>query len=157
MTVIKRVENATNYQKRYLCKCDCGKEKIVYYCNLIKNHTTSCGCKRSKNLKDIATTHGLSNTRLFRIWCEMKHRCYLKSDTNYFKYGARGIKVCEEWKNDFVNFYNWSINNGYKEDLTIDRIDNEEGYFPENCRWATYAQQNKNRNLKRKKDFNYEY
>lgn len=75
----------------------------------------------------------------------MNHRCYLKSDTNYKKYGARGIIVCDKWKNDFKAFYDWAMSNGYSDELTLDRIDNGGNYEPSNCRWATYSQQNKNR------------
>lgn len=94
-----------------------------------------------------AVKHGLSNTRLHRIWHSMYCRCYYKSTNQYKNYGGRGIKVCEEWKHmqGFINFYNWAINNGYKETLTLDRIDNNKGYCPSNCRWITPKEQSNNR------------
>ena len=94
-----------------------------------------------------AVKHGLSNTRLHRIWHSMYCRCYYKSTNQYKNYGDRGIKVCEEWKHmqGFINFYNWAISNGYKETLTLDRIDNNKGYCPSNCRWITPKEQSNNR------------
>ena len=94
-----------------------------------------------------AVKHGLSNTRLHRIWHSMYCRCYYKSTNQYKNYGGKGIKVCEEWKHieGFVNFYNWAMANGYRDDLTLDRIDNEKNYSPQNCRWVTYKQQCRNR------------
>ena len=94
-----------------------------------------------------AVKHGLSNTRLHRIWHSMYCRCYYKSTNQYKNYGGKGIKVCEEWKHieGFVNFYKWAMANGYKDGLTLDRIDNEKNYSPQNCRWVTYKQQCRNR------------
>ena len=148
---MEKVENAKGGYERYLCKCECGNTTIVYKCNLARGHTKSCGCNRSINGKKLLTKHGLSGTRPHRIWVEMKHRCYLKSDTNYKKYGARGVKVCDEWRNDFKAFYDWSMGNGYSDELTLDRIDGTGNYEPNNCRWATYKEQNLNRNFRRKK------
>lgn len=91
------------------------------------------------------TKHNKSNTRLHLIWCNMKARCYNKNDKYYQDYGGRGIAVCDEWKDDFMSFYNWSTANGYADNLTIDRIDVNGNYEPNNCRWATIKQQNRNK------------
>ena len=82
-------------------------------------------------------THGLSKTKLYKIWLNMKSRCYNKTATRYERYGGRGIFVCDEWKNNFMNFYNWACNNGYIEGLSIERIDINDGYYPQNCKWIT--------------------
>ena len=87
-------------------------------------------------------THGLSRTRIYQEWHSMKSRCYLKTHTSYRKYGAKGVTVCDEWKNNFMAFYEWAMANGYNDSLTLDRIDNTKGYGPTNCKWATYAEQN---------------
>lgn len=89
-------------------------------------------------------THGLSKTKLYKIWLNMKSRCYNKTATRYERYGGRGIFVCDEWKNNFMNFYNWACNNGYIEGLSIERIDINDGYYPQNCKWITKSEQSKN-------------
>lgn len=89
--------------------------------------------------------HGLYKSRLYGIWSNMKTRCFTKSYKLYPDYGGRGITVCDEWKNSFMNFYNWAMSNGYSDDLSIDRIDNNKGYYPDNCRWADKSTQSKNR------------
>ena len=94
--------------------------------------------------------HGKSGTRLYKIWTSMKARCYCKSDTNYSFYGGRGITVCNEWKLDFMDFYNWAIENNYDEKLTIERIENNERYEPSNCKWVTMKEQSHNRRNNRK-------
>lgn len=90
-------------------------------------------------------SHGLSHTRLYRIWEGMKSRCYRTDNVNYDRYGGRGIRICKEWLDDFVVFYDWAIQHGYNENLTIDREDNSKGYTPQNCRWVTIREQNINR------------
>ena len=89
--------------------------------------------------------HGMKHTRIYETWCGMKKRCYNPNSKSYKDYGERGIVVCDEWKNDFLSFYNWSVQNGYGENLQIDRIDTNGNYEPSNCRWITHAEQQRNR------------
>lgn len=89
-------------------------------------------------------THGMRNSRIYRVWCSMKSRCYNENNPSFPYYGGRGIVLCNDWKNDFGAFNQWAMNNGYQDGLTIDRIDNNKGYFPENCRWVTQKIQNRN-------------
>ena len=124
----------------WLCKCDCGKEIIIMANSLLSNKTKSCGCLR----KDLLKTHSLTKDRLYTTWNNIKQRCYNNKCFNYKYYGLLNITMCDEWKNDFMSFYNWAMNNGYKEDLSIDRINVNGNYEPINCRWATPKEQARN-------------
>lgn len=144
LTVLERAENKGAYVC-WKCRCDCGIEKIIAgYC-LKSGKTQSCGCLQIERTAEAHTTHGKYHTRLHGIWTDMKARCNNPNRKAYKDYGGRGITVCEEWHNSFETFYEWAMANGYSDDLTIDRIDNDKGYSPDNCRWATMADQNKNK------------
>lgn len=123
--------------------CDCGKETITQLGNAVSGNTKSCGCWK----KEIKKTHGFSDDRLYTIWCNMKSRCYNKKRKDYEKYGGNGITVCDLWVNSFESFYEWSLGNGYCENLTLDRIDINRNYCPENCRWVDRHIQASNRGL----------
>lgn len=143
-----------NQRLAWLCKCDCGKYTIVRTNMLTSGHTKSCGClmidTAKQNIapkKDYSLKH--NNPRIYSIWISMKSRCYYKKHKNYNCYGGRGISICDEWKSDFDAFALWALSNGYRDDLTIDRIDVDGNYTPSNCRWATWQEQQKNRRKKK--------
>lgn len=121
----------------WICLCDCGNVKEIYGNLLLRGVVKSCGCL----FHDTMTKHGHSNDRIYRIWVGMKQRCFNTKSRLYEYYGARGITVCKEWLDDFMNFYNWSMANGYSDNLSIDRIDSSGNYCPENCRWVTQQTQ----------------
>lgn len=127
------------------CRCDCGNETIVNSQNLKSGNTTSCGCYGIERRTSATTKHHCSRTRLYRIWKAMKTRCYNNKFPGFRYYGLRGIKVCSEWLMDFGSFMAWAMANGYQENLTIDRINTNGDYCPDNCRWATMEEQNKNK------------
>ena len=129
----------------WICVCECGNQIITRGCNLKNGNTKTCGCSR-RNSQKTQYKHGLYKHRLYGVWANMKERCYNPKATEYSAYGGRGIAVCKEWRDNFKAFYDWAISNGYDEtaprgQCTIDRIDNDKGYSPDNCRWISQKAQ----------------
>lgn len=143
LTVIS-LNSRRKYHHYWNCICECGNECIIAGSNLVGGKTKSCGCHRKENPAILFSTHKQTNTKLYYIWINMKSRCYKKYNTDYHNYGLRGIKVCEEWQK-FEPFYEWAMSNGYKEGLSIERIDVNKDYYPENCKWITMSEQAKNK------------
>lgn len=126
---------------KWHCLCDCGNEADIYGGSLVNGDTKSCGCYR----RDLHTTHGLSKSRLHGVWWGMIQRCEYNHHIDNKWYSSKGIAVCDEWRNDFGAFYKWANRNGYKEGMSLDRIDNSRGYSPSNCRFVSAKKQARNR------------
>ena len=133
----------------WLCMCDCGKEIVMKESFLLGSKTRrpnkSCGCRQKK--RNGATK---KHSKIYSAWYSMLKRCYNSKSDNYERYGARGVRVCEEWKNSFESFLEWALNSNYAEHLTLDRIDNSKPYSPANCRWVDYYIQEQNRGKQRR-------
>lgn len=143
------VKASKGYKHMYLCICDCGNEKIIQRHMLLNGKTKSCGCLNKDVLKNKVHKNNRKyknakeGDRVLTIWRNMKARCYNKNSKSYKDYGGRGIKICNEWLN-FDTFYDWAINNGYNDDLTIERNNVNGDYEPKNCTWITKKEQTRN-------------
>lgn len=160
LTVIgfREVKTSSGHYVGWDCKCDCGNTIYGKRPSAIKSgELRSCGCLKKEqekyNIVGKQTKHGMTDTRLYSIWCSMKRRCYNTHDAAYPHYGGKGVKVCNEWL-DFEVFYDWAIRNGYADNLTIERIDIDKDYCPENCTWITLAMQTHNKGDTRKVNLN---
>lgn len=152
LTVVRQADDyispgGTRY-KKWECVCDCGNTVTVFASNLKQGATTSCGCRVKEIAAVLNATHNESATRLYDIWHTMKQRCGNPNATAYERYGGTGITIYREW-NTYENFAKWATDNGYQDDLTLDRIDGSKGYEPSNCRWATPKEQARNRKSNR--------
>ena len=145
LTVLNELHNYHKKGVYWLCKCECGNLTEVKGTCLTHGHTKSCGCLNRDITRNRNTIHGAHGSRLYTIWQAMKDRCYNVNFKRYKDYGGRGVAVCDEWKNDFKAFHDWAKNNGYADNLSIDRIDVNGNYEPNNCRFITLKQQNRNR------------
>lgn len=152
LTVLSRGENDHSGLIRWKCLCTCGAEVLVRSQDLRRGRQVSCGCWKDEQTTKRNQKHEKSGTRLHRIWKNMKSRCYNSKVADYKNYGARGVTICEAWKENFSAFYTWALSHGYTEHLTIDRINVNGGYEPCNCRWVTRAEQNRNKRKNTKRE-----
>ena len=150
LTVIKRLQNIKGGIALWECRCDCGNSTVVRGGNLKSGAVKSCGCLRRIS----RPTHNMSHSKIYQVWNGIKNRCYNSNIKDYKNYGGRGITMCDEWKNSFTNFYEWAIASGYSEGLTIERINNNEGYNPKNCTWIPKEAQVNNRRFCRMITYN---
>lgn len=149
LVVIARQGSSPQGTATWRCLCDCGHEIVVSGWSLRSGNTKSCTCLKNEIAKELFTVHGQCMSRLHCVWKGMKERCSNPKHNRYHRYGGRGITVCDEWLHDFQAFYDWAMANGYDENAprgqcTIDRIDNDKGYSPENCRWTDAKTQRSN-------------
>ena len=135
----------TSKRTKWICKCKCGKMKSIYHSHLISGATTSCGCYQKEKAKEYKTKHNMTHTSLHNRWKSMKQRCLNANCKAYKNYGARGIKICDEWLVSYNVFYKWCIENGYQKGLQLDRINNNGDYRPDNCRFVTPLENSNNK------------
>lgn len=154
LVAIKHVKDSPEHKGGgWICKCDCGNTCFSRTSNLTHGNMISCGCYNKEKSKENkrARKHGMSKTRIYITWRNMRVRCSNPNDREYKNYGGRGITVCPEWRDSFEVFRDWAMQNGYRDDLTIDRIDVNKGYGPDNCRFITREKNNKTRREKERK------
>lgn len=148
LTVLEAAGADRKRQLRWKCACACGAERITTGYLLRSGQSRSCGCLQREGVTDRNRTHGLSASRLYNIWNNMRSRCQNRSNPQFGDYGGRGIAVCAEWL-EFATFKTWAASHGYRDDLSIDRINNDDGYSANNCRWATALEQSRNKRPRR--------
>ena len=156
LTIIgfEKIQRGRSTRWNWICRCSCGTIKSISPLRVLNGNTTSCGCAKRNRIIEYNRTekvvhgyarNGKDRKRIYRIWRGMKERCSNKNSHDYMNYGGRGISVCDEWKNSFEAFNEWASNNGYADNLSLDRIDVNGNYCPENCKWATMIEQQRNR------------
>lgn len=153
LTIVLEVESR-NKQRFFECKCDCGVVITACLYSLRRGSIVSCGCFHKEYMSSVFKTHGYTGTRLYNTWLNIKQRCCNPNNPRSKNYGLNGVTVCNEWLNSFEAFKNWSLANGYNDNLTIDRINVYGNYEPENCRWITNSAQQSNRRNNRVITFN---